>query len=191
MVPLKGVINAFSGIRCKLTAPNTNKTADFKIGESSQIEGMINLIGIESPGLTAAPAIAHHVIQIISKYLSLKKKKDFFPHRHENRSFSDMSFEEQSAHIKKDNSWGNIICRCEHVTEAEVIKALSNPLHAHTFSSIKYRCRAGMGRCQGGFCTQHIIQIMQKKLGIPITEITLNSPSSQCFVGRTRKKDNE
>ena len=190
-IPQDGVINAFSGVRCKLTSPQVTGTTDFKIEESHRINGMINLIGIESPGLTAAPAIAKHVINLLSRYLSLKKKKDFYPRRRENKLFAMMSLGEQSAHIKKDSSWGNIICRCEHVTEAEVVEALLNPLNAHTLSSVRYRCRAGMGRCQGGFCTQHIIRIMQEKMGIPIKKITLKSPSSKCFVGRTRNKDNE
>ena len=84
--------------------------------------------------------------------------------------------------------WGKIVCRCENITEAEVIKSLSNPLGAQTLSSVKYRCRAGMGRCQGGFCTQHIVRIMEENFNIDINKMNLKSPNSNLFFGRTREK---
>ena len=93
--------------------------------------------------------------------------------------------------IKNDDRWGRIICRCEQVTEAEVIKALVNPLGAKTLSSVKYRCRAGMGRCQGGFCTQHIIRIMEDQFNININNMKLKSPGSDLFCGRTREDRND
>ena len=147
---------------------------------------MINLLGIESPGLTAAPAIAIEVTNIVSKSIELKQKNKFKSKSNKRKRFPEMSTEEQSALIKEDNRWGRIVCRCEHVTEAEVIKALSNPLEAKTFSSIKYRCRAGMGRCQGGFCTQHIVRIMEKNFNLDIKNIKLKSPDSKLFYGRVR-----
>jgi glycerol-3-phosphate dehydrogenase len=186
-LPKKHIINAFSGIRCKLSLPDREGWTDFQIGESIQTPRMINLIGIESPGLTAAPAIAEEVIDIVSRYFILKKKKVFNPRRQALKNFSEMSPQEQSLMIQKDKAWGRIICRCEHVTEAEVIQSLKNPLQAHMISSIKYRCRAGMGRCQGGFCTQHIVRIMQEQLNMDVTNISLNSPSSYLFVGHTRE----
>jgi glycerol-3-phosphate dehydrogenase len=182
----KNIISAFSGIRCKLSTPNTEGWTDFQIGESTQTPRMINLIGIESPGLTAAPAIAKKVINFVSRHLSLKKKRDFNPHRQALKHFSEMSLQEQSLMIQNDKAWGRIICRCEHVTEAEVIESLKNPLQAHMISSVKYRCRAGMGRCQGGFCTQHIVRIMQEQLNMDIFNISLNESSSYLFVGHTR-----
>ncbi|MBN2065983.1 MAG: (2Fe-2S)-binding protein, partial [Candidatus Thermoplasmatota archaeon] len=102
------------------------------------------------------------------------------------KRFNDLSPKEQSTLIKQDPRWGRIICRCEYITEAEVVEALSNPLGAQTLSSVKYRCRAGMGRCQGGFCTQHIIRIMEKEFNRDITDIRLNSSTSSLFYGRTR-----
>jgi glycerol-3-phosphate dehydrogenase len=98
-----------------------------------------------------------------------------------------MSLKEQSDLITKDGRWGRIVCRCEHVTEAEVINALSNPLKAQTLSSVKYRCRAGMGRCQGGFCTQHIVRIMKDCFDIDINTMKLKSVNSNLFYGRTRE----
>ncbi|MDX1798549.1 MAG: (2Fe-2S)-binding protein, partial [Candidatus Lokiarchaeia archaeon] len=101
--------------------------------------------------------------------------------------FSDLSYDDKIKIIKKNSNWGRVICRCENVTEAEIINALSNPLGAKTMSSIKYRCRAGMGRCQGGFCTQHIVRILKEKYNINETDIKLKSKKSNLFIGNTRE----
>jgi len=93
--------------------------------------------------------------------------------------------------IKKDKRWGRIICRCEHVTEAEVIDAFSNPIGAQTISAAKYRCRVGLGRCQGGFCTQHIVRILEKEFKTDIKKMKLKSPNSYLFFSRTREKKND
>ena len=99
-----------------------------------------------------------------------------------------MSDNNRSLIIKKNENFGRIICRCENVSEFEVIEALSNPLDAKVLSSVKYRCRAGLGRCQGGFCTQHIVRIMEKDFNIDINELKLKSPKSKLFAGRIREK---
>ncbi len=190
-LPDKDVINAYSGIRCKLAPPGEGGLADYKIEESKQTQGLINLVGIESPGLTAAPAIAKYVTKMILKYSELKKKENFKTKKFRDKRFLEMPLKEQSKMIKKDNRWGRIICRCEHISEAEVIKALSNPLGAKTLSSVKYRCRAGLGRCQGGFCTQHIIRIMNEKFNIDIKDMKLKSPGSNLFYGRNREEEND
>jgi len=185
MLPNKAVINAFAGIRCKLASKKEGGWTDYRIEESKTTSGLINLLGIESPGLTAAPAIAKEVMQMVSQHIDLKCKKIFKP-RKKGKRFSELSEREQAMLIKKDERWGRIVCRCEHVTEMEVIQALSNPLGAKTISSVKYRCRAGMGRCQGGFCTQHIIKIMENQFGMNINDIKMQSPDSNLFYGRTR-----
>ena len=189
-IPQNAVINAYSGIRCKLSSPKDGGWADYRVEESKQIPGFINLLGIESPGLTAAPAIAKKVTKMVSKYLDLKTKSNF-KIKNKPKHFSQMSLKEQSEVIKKDEKWGRIICRCEHVTEAEVIEALSNSIGAKTLSSVKYRSRAGMGRCQGGFCTQHIVRIMNEKFKINTDELTLKSSNSNLFYGKTREKKND
>jgi len=189
-IPNDAVINTYSGIRCKLASPEEGGWTDYRIDESRHIPGMINLLGIESPGLTAAPAIAKEITRMISKKIDLEGK-DNFKIRKKRRRFSGMSQREQSDIIKKDPKWGRIICRCEHITEAEVVEALSNPLGAQTLSSVKYRCRAGMGRCQGGFCTQHIIRIIEEKFNKNIEDIKLKSPKSQLFYGNNREFTNE
>ncbi len=185
------VINAYSGIRCKLASKKEGGLADYRIEESKKNPGFINLLGIESPGLTAAPAIAKEIIKMISKHLDFALKDDFKIKKFIEKRFSEINEKEQSDLIKKDESWGRIVCRCEQITEAEVINALSNPLGAQTLSSVKYRCRAGMGRCQGGFCTQHIVRIMEEKFNIDINKMNLKSPNSKLFYGRARKKEND
>jgi glycerol-3-phosphate dehydrogenase len=190
-LPENAVISAYSGIRCKLASPDNGRWADYRIEESKKTQGLINLLGIESPGLTAAPAVAKKVVELVSKKLEIKKKDNFKKIKVFNKRFSEMSPEEQSLLIKSDKRFGRIICRCEHVTEAEVIKALSNPLNTQTLSSLKYRTRATMGRCQGGFCTQHIVRIMQEKFNKDIKEIKLKSPNSNLFYGKTREEKDE
>jgi glycerol-3-phosphate dehydrogenase len=186
-IPDKAVINTYSGIRCKLAKPEEGGWADFRIEESKQNPGLINLLGIESPGLTGAPAIAVEITRLISKSLELHDKRDFKIRKIKSRRFSELSSEEQSNLIKQDERWGRIICRCEHITEAEVVKALSNPLNTRSLSSVKYRCRAGMGRCQGGFCTQHIVRIMEDEFNMDINKMVLKSPGSYLFNGRNRE----
>ena len=186
-LPEKAVINAYSGIRCKLASSEQGGWADYRIEESKQTPGLINLLGIESPGLTGAPAIAKEVARIIAQTMELKTKNNFKIVKTKMKRFSEMTMKEQSDLIKKDERWGRIVCRCEHVTEAEVIRALSNPLGTKTLSSIKYRCRVGMGRCQGGFCTQHIVRIMEEQFNMNIKEIKLKSTDSNLFYGRNRE----
>jgi len=186
-LPEKAVISAYSGIRCKLASAESGGWADYRIEESKNISGLINVLGIESPGLTAAPAIAKEVTKMISKHIDLKKKNNFKSKRVIRKRFSEMSSREQSDLIKKDERWGRIVCRCEQITEAEVIEALSNTLGAQSLSAVKYRCRAGMGRCQGGFCTQHIVRIMEERFNIEIADMKLKSPHSYLFDKRTRE----
>jgi glycerol-3-phosphate dehydrogenase len=186
-LPERAVINAYSGIRCKLASPEQGAWADYRIEESKQTPGLINLLGIESPGLTAATAIAKYVTEMISKNTALRKKDDYKKAKPKMKRFSEMTTKEQSVLIKKDASWGRIVCRCEQVTEAEVKNALNNPLGAKTLSSVKYRCRAGMGRCQGGFCTQHIVRLLEENLGVDVKDIKLKSPESYLFSGRTHE----
>lgn len=185
-IPKKSIINAYSGIRCKLASSEEGGWADYCTEESQQTPGMINLLGVESPGLTGAPAIAKHVGDIISQHIDLESKNNFKVLKKTQR-FNESSAKKQQELVRNDEHWGRIICRCEHITEKEVIEALSNPLDAKSLSSVKYRCRAGMGRCQGGFCTQHIIRIMEEQFDMNVEDIKLKSSGSHLFVGRTRE----
>jgi len=190
-LPEKAVISAYSGVRCKLASEMSGGWADYRIEESKTTSGLLNLLGIESPGLTASPAIAQEVTKMISKHMKLKRKNKFKLNPKKRKRFSDMSITEQKNLIQKDKRHGRIVCRCEQITEAEVIKALSNPLGALSLSSVKYRCRAGMGRCQGGFCTQHIVRIMEEQYNISIKDMKLKSPNSFLFDRRTREEKDD
>ena len=189
-LPKDAVINCFSGIRCKLGSPSEGGWADYRIEESRTTKGLINILGIESPGLTSAPAIAKYIVKMISNRGDLQRKKEFKIISKEKR-FSELSLKDRNNLIAENPQWGRIICRCEHVSEAEVINALSNQLGAQSISSIKYRCRAGMGRCQGGFCLQHMVRILENEFNYDVKDIKLNSEGSYLFTGRTREQIHE
>jgi glycerol-3-phosphate dehydrogenase len=186
-IPRKAVINGYSGVRCR-TQPIEKGWIDYRIEESSKNPGMFNLLGIESPGLTGATAIAKYVVDLADEVLDLKVNPDFEPVRKKRPHFSEMTNAQRARHIAKDSAWGRVICRCEQVTEAEVVEALENPLGAKTLASVKYRTRAGMGRCQGGFCTQHVVRILEKRFGVETEDIRLKDPGSNMFSGPTRNK---
>ncbi len=174
-------IRSFSGIRPKLVAEGSGEAGDFVVRE--EYEGFINLVGIESPGLTAAPAIAERVMEIIGGREDLKPRKDFNPIRKGPVRFSNLSFEEKASLIDADPGYGEIVCRCETVTKKEVIDALNNPLGARSMNSVKVRCRASMGRCQGGFCWPKIVELMEDA---EVRDIKLSCSGSEMFVGRTK-----
>jgi glycerol-3-phosphate dehydrogenase len=161
----KDIIASFAGIR---PVADTN---DFIIEESKAVPHFINAAGIQSPGLTAAPAIALMVLDILNKTgLSLIRKRKFKKYDRPHRRLSLLSNKEKKLAIKLNKSFGNIICRCETVSEAEVVAAIKNG--ARTVDGIKFRTRAGMGRCQAGFCTHHVMRILSRELGIPEEQIT-------------------
>jgi glycerol-3-phosphate dehydrogenase len=189
-LPKDAYIKSYSGIRCKLTPEGCETSGDFVIEED---ENFINLMGIESPGLTASPAIAKEVVDIIKAKEDLKPRSDF-KNRIENTRFHKLDLDGKSRLIESNPKHGHLICRCENVTEQEVIHALNNPLDVRTLTGIKYRCRATMGRCQGGFCKPRIISLMEELYQPEIAEITLYGKDSNLFVGRTkdlRKHDPE
>ncbi|OYT54920.1 MAG: FAD/NAD(P)-binding oxidoreductase [Candidatus Altiarchaeales archaeon ex4484_2] len=175
-------IRSFSGIRPKLVPEGSGETADFVVRE--EYEGFINLVGIESPGLTAAPAIAERVINLICGREELRPKKDFNPLRKGPVRFSSLSDEEKASLIGKDPGYGEIVCRCETVTRKEVLDALNNPLGARSMNAVKVRCRASMGRCQGGFCWPKIVELMDEEKGVK--NIRLSCFGSGMFVGGTK-----
>ena len=183
-VPLNQIIGGFSSVRSKITSPEEKGSRDFIIKEDA--ENFINLIGMESPGLTASPAIAKMVVQMISQKMDLKEKTDFKLIRKGTTAFGEASRLDQAALISQNSNYGEIICRCEHVSKQEVLEALNNPISEKTLASVKYRTRAGMGRCQGGFCLPKIIEILKEEYGIPTEEIKLKSADSHLFVGKTK-----
>jgi glycerol-3-phosphate dehydrogenase len=184
-IPLKKIIYAFSGVRSKITPPEEKTSRDFIIREDA--ENFINLIGIESPGLTASPAIAKMIVEMIKRKIELKEKKDFNPIRKRATPFIEASRVKQASLIKEDPAYGEIICRCEHVSKREVLDALNNTISSKTISAIKYRTRAGMGRCHGGFCLPRIVEILEEEYGLVSKEIKLKSQDSYLFIGKTKE----
>ncbi len=179
-------IRSFAGVRPKLVDPKGNiRFKDFVIEESPYRPGLINLIGIESPGLTASPAIAEYVVNIIAQQENLQFKTQFNPNRPELIRFAELDDESRAKQVHENSQWGDMVCRCESVTKAEVLHALNNPFGVKTLDGIKRRTRCGTGRCQGGFCTPRIVEIMQQE-GIPLEQITKRGANSPLFFGRIK-----
>jgi glycerol-3-phosphate dehydrogenase len=183
-IPLNKIIYGFSAVRSKITPPEEKTSRDFIIQEDA--ENFINLIGIESPGLTSSPAIAKMIVQMIKRKKDMKEKIDFDPRRIRTTPFSEASRAKQASLIKEDPAYGEIVCRCEHVSKREILDAINNPLLSKTISAIKYRTRAGMGRCHGGFCLPKIVEILEEEFGLSPKEIKLKNIDSPLFVGKTK-----
>ncbi len=180
-------IHGYAGIRPKLVDPRgREKFRDFVIEESAVRPGWINVLGIESPGLTAAPAIARMVVEMIGAKEDLRPNPAFDPGLPANPRFAALGDEARRARVEAGADWGEMVCRCEHVTRAEVAAALRNPFGARTMDAVKRRTRCGMGRCQGGFCTPRIVEIMQDE-GVPLDRITKRGGGSRLFYGRIKK----
>ncbi len=174
------VITYFAGVRA------ATYTEDFVI-KASEVEGFVHAAGIQSPGLTAAPVIAEMVADILKDQgLILEKKRDFNPERKAPPVFSKLSVPEKKELIKENAFYGNVVCRCEHVTEAEIVSAIHGILPAITMDAIKRRTRAGMGRCQGGFCSPRVAQILARELKIPLEKVTKEGEGSHLFVRKTK-----
>lgn len=180
-IPFYNTITSFAGIRAY------SYSHDFIIENSKNVGGLINVAGIESPGLTSAPAIAKYVVNgLIGKLLPLKPNNNFNPTRTPDYFFKDLTVEEKNKLIKKDPSYGKIICRCEGVTEGEIIHAVTTNPCATTIDGVKRRTRAGMGRCQGGFCQPYVAEILAKHQGVSLLKITKAGKNSQLLKGETK-----
>ncbi|MFR8732702.1 MAG: NAD(P)/FAD-dependent oxidoreductase [Clostridium perfringens] len=171
-LPVARILNTFSGIRPK------TKEGDFIIEEVEDAKNFINVIGIDSPGLTAAPAIGVYVVNMIKERLALVEKKNFKKTREKIVRFAELSLEEKNKLIKEKPAYGHMICKCEFVTEGEIVEAIHRPIKALTVDAIKRRTRASMGGCQGIGCTLPISKILSRELGIDISDINKNSEGS-------------
>jgi glycerol-3-phosphate dehydrogenase len=180
------MIHSYTGIRPKLVDPTGgDRFADFIVEESRLRPGWISLVGIESPGLTAAPALAEMVVAMVGTHQDLRLKPDFRTDLPAKRRFAALDDSVRAARVAADADWGEMICRCEHVTRAEVAAALRNPFGARTLDAVKRRTRCGMGRCQGGFCTPRIVELLGEE-GVPIDRITKRGGGSRLFYGRIK-----
>ncbi len=185
-VTADAVIRSYAGIRPKLAGPVQGGYADFVIERRPSDPRAIHLIGIESPGLTSAGPLARHVVNMIREQEDLAENEQFDPRRPAVRWFNEMSPDEQAALIACDPDHGEIICRCETVTRAEILAALRNPLGVATVMGIKLRTRAMAGRCQGGYCQTRITEMIMAEKGLEPAAVTLSGKQSQMFVGRVR-----
>ena len=180
-VSLRNAITSFSGNRAHPT------TDDFIIGSSDVNKNFINVAGIESPGLSSAPAIAEMVEGIMTELTGgMEKKENFDPIRPEPVRFRHMSTEERAKLIENNKAYGRIVCRCETITEGEILDAIHAPAGARDVDGVKRRTRAGMGRCQGGFCGSKVVEILARELGVPMNEITKFGGESKIMYDRTK-----
>lgn len=182
----KDIIGNYCGIRPKQAPPGEGGFRDFVIKEEEECPGLINLIGIESPGFTASAPIARMVRDILGQHIELKEKKDFNPVRKGHLRFRDLSKEQQAELIKKDPEYGEIICRCQNVTKREIKDAIENKFGARSISSIKYRAWATTGRCNGGYCLSKIVDILINDYHMKPEEITYRGDGSEMFSGEVK-----
>ena len=176
-LPLRQVITSFSGLRAH------EDNHEFIIKELEDAKGFIDCAGIESPGLTSAPAIGVMVADILKEKMGLVEKDNFIATRKGILDPETLTKEERKALIKENPAYGNIICRCESVTEGEIIDAIRRPLGARSLDAVKRRTRAGMGRCQSGFCAPRTMEILARELGVDMSEITKAGGNSKIIVG--------
>ena len=178
---LKQTVTSFAGLRA------ISSTDDFEIKTSEKVKGLIHAGGIQSPGLTASPQIAKYVVEMLeNEGLALKERSGFNPVRKRVIRFNEMSVKERNEAIKTAPGFGNVVCRCETITEAEIVDCIKRPLGARSMDAVKRRARAGMGRCQGGFCGPKIMEILSRELGIPVDSVTKKGGRSQMLAGKTK-----
>lgn len=177
----RGVITQFAGVRA------TPENGDFIIGCSKANARFINVAGIDSPGLASSPAIAEYVFSLLEQlHVDLTRRSNCVTKRVGCPHFADLNADEQERLALENPLFGHIICRCESVTEAEIVDAIRRPLGARTIDGVKIRTRAGMGRCQGGFCSPKVAQILARELKCSITDITKKGGSSYLLTGDTK-----
>lgn len=179
-------IRNYSGILPKWVDDN-GVIQDFKIEIRDEIAPQaVNLVGIESPGLTAAVPIAMMVVDMIKERISLDENKDFNPVREGIVRFESQDDDTKAKLIEENPDYGEVICRCEKVTKAEILKAIHNPLGVKTMTGIKYRTRSMMGRCQGGYCQMRIEKMIEDELGVKDTDVRYARANSWLFTGEVK-----
>lgn len=183
-LPRGVTITSFAGLRAH------EDHDDFILGEVKDAPGFFDAVGIESPGLTSAPAIgewmAEKIVEKLRKTQKVEEKKAFQETRKDIPNIASMDQAEAAALIAENPAYGTIICRCEKVTEGEIIDAIRRPLGVRSLDGIKRRTRAGMGRCQAGFCSTKVMDILARELGIPLEEVTKAGGASRMLTGGER-----
>ena len=176
-LPIRQVITSFVGLRAH------EEGRDFVIGQAEDAPGFFDAAGIESPGLTCAPALGIYLTELVHEYLPAQEKKNFVATRKGIPSMALASPEERRQLIADKPLYANVVCRCELVTEGEILDAIHRPLGATTLDGVKRRTRAGMGRCQAGFCSPKVVEILARELGRDMGEICKNDERSQFLAG--------
>ena len=181
-IPYKLNITTFAGLRAEPS------TGDFIIEESKAVKGFVNVAGIKSPGLSSAPAIAEEVVEIYKTIKGdLKINETFNPIRRPRVKFAELSLEEKQKMINENPSYGRVICRCEMITEGEIVDAIHRNAGGRTLNGIKRRVRPGAGRCQGGFCGPRVMEILKRELGVEMTDVKQEGLESYILTGMTKQ----
>jgi len=181
-IPFNQTIRTFAGLRA------TSSRHDFIIEESKTNKGFINLGGIESPGFVSSPAIAKYVIEeLISKHFILKEKKDFDPYVRKYPTFYKSSKKEWNELIKQNPDFGVLVCNCERISLGQIKDCLSRSVPPRTLKAMKKRCRAGMGKCQGGFCSSTVLEEISKKFGISKLDVLYDKDGSNILKEDTKE----
>ncbi|MCR5255746.1 MAG: NAD(P)/FAD-dependent oxidoreductase [Acetatifactor sp.] len=181
----KMVITSFSGLRAHLD--DASGKSDFNIGELSEAPGFFDVAGIESPGLSAAPAIGKFVADMVNRSFPVPNKTGFVETRVGIPNMANAGDDEREALIRRNPQFANVICRCEFVTEGEIVEAINRPVGAKTLDGIKRRTRAGMGRCQSGFCQPKVLEILERELGTDRGNICKAGKDSKILEGYTKE----
>lgn len=176
-LPLRQVITSFAGLRAH------EDNHEFILGEAEDAPGFIDCAGIESPGLSSCPAIGKYIVRLLQEKMHLKEKDSFVAERKGILNPAELSMEERNQLIRENPAYGNMICRCEMITEGEIIDAVTRTLGAKSLDGVKRRTRAGMGRCQGGFCSPRVMEIIARERGVAVEEITKSGGKSKLIVG--------
>ncbi len=180
-VDFRDSIRNFAGLRALPSGK------DFIIELDPDVRGLLNLAGIKSPGLTSAPAIAKYAVELLADVgLDLKEDPSFDPYRLQVH-FADLSDADKAEMIRKDSRFGRVVCRCEQITEGEIVEAIRRPLGATTLDGVKRRCRPGSGRCQGGFCGPRVLEILSRELDVPRESLFKDRDGSYILIGRTKE----
>ena len=179
--PLRQVITSFAGLRAH------EDGHEFVIGEAEGAPGFFDCAGIESPGLSSSPAIGRMVAEMVRDKLLLRRKASYKATRRGIVNPAELPFEERRALIEENPAYGRIICRCEGISEGEILDAIHRPLGARSLDGVKRRVRAGMGRCQGGFCAPRVMEILAQELDLPMEEITKSGGGSRLIVGENKE----
>ncbi|MEF9918547.1 MAG: NAD(P)/FAD-dependent oxidoreductase [Eubacterium sp.] len=197
-LPFNKIIRSYAGTRnTPVKASYTTTDGDF-ILEESPVKGFVNVAGYESPGLTSIPAVSHYVVEEIIKpmlerdHVEMPENKDYNPKVRKHIFFNELSDDEKRELIAKDPKYGKVICRCETITEGEILDVIHRSAGATTVKSVKKRCRAGMGRCQGGFCSPRVVEILARELGCELDEVMYDAQDKGYILnGKTKSIEEE